>query len=55
VDEQDLVIERGLVHAEVLAQYVEPALDPAKDEEPRNYVARRSREIPAVDALNDER
>jgi trimethylamine--corrinoid protein Co-methyltransferase len=38
----------------LLADYEMPYLDPAKDEELRDYMARRSREIPAVDALNDE-
>jgi trimethylamine--corrinoid protein Co-methyltransferase len=50
------VKRRALEQAKrLLAQHVEPALDPAKDEGPRNYIASRSREIPAVDALNDER
>lgn len=39
---------------QLLADYEEPSLDAAKDEELRAYVARRSREIPAVEALNDE-
>jgi trimethylamine--corrinoid protein Co-methyltransferase len=38
----------------LLADYEEPKLDKAKDEELRDYIARRSREIPAVDALNDQ-
>jgi trimethylamine--corrinoid protein Co-methyltransferase len=38
----------------LLGEYEMPFLDPAKDEELRNYIERRSREIPAVDALNDE-
>jgi trimethylamine--corrinoid protein Co-methyltransferase len=38
----------------LLAEYEEPYLDPAKDEALRDYIARRSREIPAVEALNDE-
>jgi trimethylamine--corrinoid protein Co-methyltransferase len=49
------VKERALTHAKrLLAEYEEPKLDPAKDEELRDYMARRSREIPAADALNDE-
>ena len=47
--------QRSLERArQLLANYEEPALDVAKDEELRAYVARRSREIPAVEALNDE-
>jgi trimethylamine--corrinoid protein Co-methyltransferase len=47
--------ERALSQAKrLLAEYEEPKLDPAKDEELSDYIARRSREIPAVDALNDE-
>jgi len=38
----------------LLAEYEEPKLDPARDEELRDYIARRSREIPAIDALNNE-
>ena len=38
----------------MLADYEEPKLDPAKDEELRDFIARREREIPAVDALNEE-
>jgi trimethylamine--corrinoid protein Co-methyltransferase len=38
----------------LLAEYEEPRLDAAKDEELRDYMARRSSEIPAVDALNNE-
>jgi trimethylamine--corrinoid protein Co-methyltransferase len=39
--------------ARMLQSYEAPALDIAKDEELRDYIARRTREIPAVDALND--
>ena len=49
------VKERALSQAKrLLAEYEEPNLDPAKDEELRDYIARRSRQIPAVDALNNE-
>jgi trimethylamine--corrinoid protein Co-methyltransferase len=49
------VKERALAQAKrLLAEYEEPKLDQAKDEELRDYTARRSREIPAVDALNNE-
>jgi trimethylamine--corrinoid protein Co-methyltransferase len=49
------VKERALAQAKrLLAEYEEPKLDPAKDEELRDYIARRSREIPTVDALNNE-
>lgn len=47
--------QRALEHARrLLAEYEEPKLDVAKDEELRAYIDRRSREIPAVDALNEE-
>ncbi|MER9363241.1 trimethylamine methyltransferase family protein [Mesorhizobium sp. M0500] len=47
--------QRALEHARhLLGEYQEPKLDPAKDEELRAYIDRRSREIPAVEALNDE-
>lgn len=36
-----------------LAAYEEPALDEDIDEALRDYIARREREIPAEDALND--
>lgn len=39
--------------ARMLDEYEEPKLEASKDEELRDYIARRSREIPAVDALND--
>jgi len=46
------VKERALSQAKrLLAEYEEPKLDPTKDEELRDYIARRSRQIPAVDAL----
>lgn len=49
------ITERALAYAKVLlADYEEPALDPAKDEALRDYIERRQREIPAVDALNTE-
>lgn len=47
--------ERALNKARALLQaYEEPSLDPGIDEALRDYVARREREIPAVDALNNE-
>ena len=49
------ITERALEHARrLLADYEEPMLDAAKDEELRDYIARREREIPAEDALNQE-
>ena len=46
---------RALEYArELLGEYQEPALDPSVDEALRDYIARREREIPAVDALNNE-
>ncbi len=45
---------RGLTKARALLEaYEEPALDPATDEALRDYIARREREIPAMDALNN--
>ncbi len=40
--------------AATLAAYEEPKLDEAADEALLDYIARREREIPAVDALNNE-
>jgi len=49
------ITQRALERAgELLAAYEEPLLDPAVDEALRDYIARREREIPTVDALNDE-
>ena len=49
------ITERALKEAKsLLADYEEPKLDPAKDEALRDYMARRMREIPAVDALNQD-
>jgi trimethylamine--corrinoid protein Co-methyltransferase len=46
--------ERALLEARaMLAAYEEPKLDEAVDEALRDFVARREREIPAVDALNN--
>ena len=38
----------------MLEAYEEPKLDTGVDEALRDYIARREREIPAVDALNNE-
>lgn len=47
--------ERSLAHVKsLLADYVEPKLDAGVDEALRDYIARREREIPAADALNQE-
>ena len=49
------ITERALKHVhKLLAAYEEPRLDEAVDEALRDYIARREREIPAVDALNNE-
>lgn len=49
------ITTRALERAsKMLKDYEEPKLDPAKDEELRDYIARREREIPAVEALNEE-
>lgn len=47
--------ERALKHTRsLLDNYVEPKLDEAIDEALLDYIARREREIPAMDALNQE-
>ncbi len=47
------ITARALNHAKrLLLEYQEPKLDVAKDEELRDYIARREREIPAADELN---
>ncbi len=49
------ITERGLKRAhDLLAAYEEPKLDEGVDEALRDYIARREREIPAADALNQE-
>ena len=49
------ITERALRRAnKLLSEYEEPKLDPALDEALRDYIARREREIPAEDALNQE-
>ena len=49
------ITERALNKAKaLLAAYEEPRLDDAKNEALLDYIARREREIPAVDALNNE-
>ena len=49
------ITERSLNKARALLKaYEEPSLDPGIDEALRDYIARREREIPTVDALNTE-
>ena len=49
------ITERALKEvANLLNTYEEPKLDPAIDEALLDYIARREREIPAVEALNTE-
>ena len=49
------ITERALEHTRnLLNAYEEPKLDEALDEALLDYIARREREIPAVDALNDD-
>ena len=49
------ITARALTHARnLLDAYEEPLLDPARDEALRDYIARREREIPAADSLNQE-
>ncbi len=47
--------ERALQRARVLLDaYEQPPLDPAIDDALQDYIARREREIPAMDALNED-
>ncbi|WP_170366011.1 trimethylamine methyltransferase family protein [Ruegeria arenilitoris] len=47
------ITERALNHArKLLVEYQEPHLDPSTDEALCDYIARREREIPAADELN---
>ena len=49
------ITERALNYArKLLAEYEEPKLDPGVDDALQDYIARREREIPAADALNQE-
>jgi len=49
------ITERALRRAKSLLDvYEEPKLDPATDEALRDYIDRREREIPAVEALNTD-
>ncbi len=49
------ITERALRHVRyLLKEYEEPKLDPGVDESLRDYIARREREIPAAEALNQE-
>jgi trimethylamine--corrinoid protein Co-methyltransferase len=49
------ITQRALDRArQLLADYEEPKLDAGVDEALRDYIARREREIPAVDELNTE-
>ena len=49
------ITARALTQArKLLREYEEPRLDAAKNEELLDYIARREREIPAADALNQE-
>ena len=49
------ITQRALTRAkQLLADYEEPRLDPGTNEALLDYIARREREIPAVDELNTE-
>lgn len=49
------ITERALNYAQkMLLEYQEPKLDVAVDEALQDYIARREREIPAADALNQD-
>jgi trimethylamine--corrinoid protein Co-methyltransferase len=52
-DGEKEITRRALEHANtLLSEYQEPGLDPAVNEALLDYIARREREIPAVDELN---
>jgi trimethylamine--corrinoid protein Co-methyltransferase len=54
-DGEKEITQRALeTAAALLESYEAPALDPATDEALLDYIARREREIPAADALNQE-
>jgi trimethylamine--corrinoid protein Co-methyltransferase len=47
--------ERALQRVrDLLKEYEEPKLDPSTNEELLDYIARREREIPTADALNQD-
>ena len=47
--------ERALQRVrDLLKEYEEPKLDPSVNEELLDYIARREREIPTADALNQD-
>jgi trimethylamine--corrinoid protein Co-methyltransferase len=49
------ITQRALERArKLLGEYQEPKLDEAKNEELLDYIARREREIPASDELNQD-
>ena len=49
------VTERAINYTrDLLGSYEEPKLDAGVDEALRDYIARREREIPAADALNQD-
>ncbi len=49
------ITERALIQARtMLGEYEEPKLDPAIDDALLDYIARRERDIPATDALNQD-
>ncbi len=49
------ITARALDYAKkLLGEYEEPKLDAGIDDALRDYIARREREIPAVDELNTE-
>jgi trimethylamine--corrinoid protein Co-methyltransferase len=49
------ITERALKHAkQLLAEYEEPKLDESVDEALLEYITKREREIPAVEAINNE-
>ena len=51
---KDITVRALQRASDLLAAYEEPKIDEAINDELLDYIARREREIPAVDALNDE-
>ena len=51
---QDVTVRVLATAKSLLTSYEQPSIETAKDEAFRDYIARREREIPAMDALNQE-
>jgi len=48
-------VDRALIHVKkLLHEYQEPKLDEGMNDELLDYIARREREIPTMDSLNED-